>query len=222
MPTSPPTMQISLEDQPSISISSRNTPALMLTDVVSSSTLAASPTDLVTHGHVPLSHLPSKRSGPIPDPQISAVSEYTCFKSQPQSSPEDTPHFCSCIFLSFCPSSGDILPLWRRHCTFPTYRSVTSFNKAGLRATQKKWRRRHPISEQNTHLLVQDSLTLVLYKLRAAKDSAESLWQFPYMRLSDVVDINRCPRAEWLVLTQKTSQCHEKSVHPWCTPRRRK
>lgn len=111
MPTSPPTVQISLEDQPSISISSWSTPALMLTDVVSSSTLAASPTDLVTHGDVPLSLLPSKCSGPIPYPQISAVSEYTCFKSQPQSPPEDTPHFCSCIFLSFCPSSGDILPL---------------------------------------------------------------------------------------------------------------
>lgn len=40
-----------------------------------------------------------------------------------------------------------------------------------------------------THLLVQDSLTLFLYKLRAAKDSVESLWQSLYLRLSDVVDI---------------------------------
>lgn len=41
-----------------------------------------------------------------------------------------------------------------------------------------------------THLLAQEGLTLILYQLRATKDGGESLWQFPYMRLSDIANIN--------------------------------
>lgn len=169
--------------------------------------------DLITHSHGPLSLLPDKRRARTFN--LVLCLWYICFKpksiwayssalrpwisrlfpqpKRPFTTPKKTqpfmyvPHMQICAFIqqSFC-------PLW-----------------AGLTASQKKWKQRCPMSGQNTSsgsgwpdtLFVQAEGCKGQRRITLAVPLSEIIWCSWYYW---------CPRAKWPVLTQLTSQCHEK------------
>lgn len=153
--------------------------------------------DSVAQGHVYLSRLLSKVRAASPAPQFAAVSGDIFVLSH-------QPKIHLRIILSFVPADfaaptlsqetlylseedaalEPLLYLPNMQICHMDQQSFHPFEQGSMQPRRKEGK--DAPYRDKTHLLAQEGLTLILYQLRAAKDGRESLWQFPYMRLSDI------------------------------------